>query len=125
MDVELNGYYETHTQEWYEDSDSKTGWEGMGWHEEEDFELVDYIDVDKFGNPTKALFKYTGAVMLGHKMSAYNVQARMLHQYIEIVEKNVGVTYKELMEKDPEFQKLSDAISLIEEMYGIKEWLKL
>jgi len=49
-------------QEWYEDTDSKTGWWGTGWFDKkgkslEDYELVEYTESDKHYNPIEATFK--------------------------------------------------------------------
>jgi hypothetical protein len=43
-------------QEWYEDSESKTGWNTLGWNVPEGYELCEILDIDKHGNPTLASF---------------------------------------------------------------------
>lgn len=121
MDLE-EGYYKIHYQDWFETSESKTGWEGTGWNEDEGFELVDYLETDKFDHPTKALFKYDGAVFLGKQQAALNIQSDFLFKLIEIYKSNEGKLFQELYKEDENFRKINDCIDLLEEEYKIKEY---
>lgn len=122
--MELNGYYKTLYQQWQEDSESKTGWAGSGWNEGEGYELVEYLEVDKYGNATKALFKFTGRIFLGTYRAAHQIVAQLLHDYIEIVKENEGISRQDLIKKNPKFEKISNAIDVIQEKYDLKEYMK-
>ena len=54
-------------QNWEEDHNEKTGWSTWGWEyesghmfEEVGYELEEVLERDKYGNATRALFKYVG-----------------------------------------------------------------
>jgi hypothetical protein len=44
------------TQEWYEDSEERTGWVSSGWDEPDGYVLERVLDSDKYGHPIKAVF---------------------------------------------------------------------
>lgn len=126
MNGELTeGYYKVCHQHWQESSDEKTGWESFGWGEGDDFELVEHLEQDKFGNATKALFRFTGVTFLGKQHAAYNIQANWLHEFVEICKGHVGENLLELKETNPRVQKLLTAIDMIEESCEIKKYLGL
>lgn len=119
------GYYKVCQQQWFESTDDKTGWVSYGWNEGDDFELVEHLDIDKFGNPTKAIFVYTGVTFLGRQHAAYNIQATWLNEFVEICKVNKFENFEELKESNPRFNKLSNAIEMLEESFNIKEYLGL
>lgn len=120
------GYYKILYQEWFESTDDKNGWLGSGWGgEEPGLELILHLDMDKYGHPTKGLFKYTGPVLLGMQHAAYNIQANYLCKYVEKCKEHAGKTFNEILEIDPEFRAISDGIDLLEKEYKIKEYLNL
>lgn len=118
------GYFKTFTQEWWESEDSKTGWEGSGWNEDEGFELVEYLEVDKYGNPLKALFKYEQAVFLGIQQAAWNILARFNSEYVNICIENTDKTIQEIGEINPRLKELRTVIGSIADQFKIKEYLK-
>lgn len=121
--IEQEGYYKIYYQDWWEEEESKTGWEGSGWGEEKDFELVEYLEEDKFSNPTKALFRYEGAVFLGMQHAAYNVQAKFLGEFMEYIKKYHEKTFEEIYKEEPEFEKLNITIDMIEKRFKIRNYL--
>lgn len=126
MEVGLinDGYYKVYEKNWFESSDSKTGWESYGWGEDDGFEIVQYLESDKYGNPTKALFKYNGAVFLGSQHAAYNIQVNFLHQFMEIMRKiPKDQTFDQVKESNPRIGKLLTVIDMLEESYEIKNYL--
>lgn len=126
MNRELTeGYYKVYHQYWQESTEDKTGWVSFGWGNTDDFELVEYLEQDKYGNPTKGLFKFTGVVFLGKQHAGYNIQANWLHEFIEICRVHEGKTLDEIKESNPRMLKLSTAIDMIEESCEIKKYLGL
>lgn len=118
------GYYKEYHQDWWEDEESKTGWTGSGWGEEKGFEMVEYLEIDKYGNPTKALFEYEGPIFLGFQHAAYNLQASLLSEFVSYAKKYHGKTFDEVYEIEPDFKKLNDAIDVLEKQFEIKKYLK-
>lgn len=116
------GYYKIFHQFWSEDEESKTGWTGSGWGEDKDFELVYNMNVDKYGNPTQALFKYVGAIFLGFPHAAMNIQAIFLGEIMDYFRENSGKTYKEVLEENPEFARMNDCVDLLEERFEVKKY---
>lgn len=86
--------------------------------------MVEYLEVDKYGNATKALFKFNGIILLGMQHASYNIVAQLLHDYIEICKENEGVSHQDLIKKNPNFEKISNAIDVIQEKYDLKEYMK-
>jgi len=123
MSIQEDGYYKICYQDWWEDEESKTGWTGTDWGEGEDYELVDYLEFDKYENPTKALFKYNGFVFLGVQHAAYNLQASLLSEFVGYAKKYHGKTFEEVYELEPEFKKLNNAIDVLEERFEVKNYL--
>lgn len=118
------GYYKVYHQQWWESIDDKTGWEGSGWGEGKDFELVEYLEEDKYGHPTKALFKYEGAVLLGMQHAAFNIQANLLSEYVEYAKEFKGEKFSDIFEVCPEFKNLNIAIDILEKRYNLKDYFK-
>ncbi|MEX0596253.1 MAG: hypothetical protein WD512_07110, partial [Candidatus Paceibacterota bacterium] len=107
---------------WWESVDDKTGWEGSGWGEDKDFEMVEHLEVDKYGHPTKALFKYSGPVFLGFQHAAMNIQCHLLGDYVEYAKEFKGEKFEDIYKVCPEFKKLNDMIDLLENRYQIKKY---
>ena len=121
--ITQEGYYKILHQDWWEDADSKTGWTGSGWNEGDGFELVDYLELDKFGNPIKALFTYNDVLFFGIQNAAYNIQARFVSQFIELVRKYDGKTLEEIKKLEPNLNELSIVIDSLEKEFEIKKYL--
>lgn len=124
MDINTlpEGYYKTYHQEWWESTDDKHGFAGTGWGEDEGFELVCYLEENKYGNPIKALFKYEGPVFLGMQHAAFNIQANLLSEFVSYAKEYHGQKFEDIYKVNPEFKKLNDAIDIIEERYEIKNY---
>lgn len=123
--MELDGYYRVFYNTWYEDENNKDGWVSDNWGEPSDFELVEVLEYNKFAKPIKGLFRYTGPVYLGKQQAAHNIQTSLLFDFMEYVEKYPKLNPVDIKEKEPYFNKLNIAISVLEDKFKIKDYINL
>jgi hypothetical protein len=106
------------TQDWFEDSNEKTGWVGTGFDEPPGFEMVQPLDIDKYGNVLSAEFQYSGHVPFDADFAANQIFYRLTHEIVEMFRTHDEFEPRDVLSMD-RCKKLYAACDVLKELYNI------